>query len=403
MNWNLPIMTALLIPAFSAVTRTGAEAAEIPLRMVVTTNYVIVTNIILVTNYVRETATATVTNGSGALTSTLPRPPAPMSDNADWVQLKSGEWLRGKITSFTYPKLNFDSDKLKDQTFDFKDLVQLWSPRAFCLYGQDNSATGKVHLDGPTITVIGTNEVTFPRDDLVTLSPGTLTEKDYWSGKFSVGANLRSGNTEGADLTSSFTIERRTLSTDIKLEEVGNYSELSGVENVNNFRADLTYDILLTPRVFIRPLFGEYYRDKFQNIRHRGTVSVGAGYFLIKHPDMQWTINGGPGYQYTVFEATEPGSPETASTPAGVLATDFERDLTSKISLEIHYQAIITGTDSGLVTHHSATILSIDITRRLDLDAAFIWDRTERPEPSADGSIPKKDDLRFTLSVGVKF
>src|SRR6516225_4220584 len=147
MNWNLPIITALLIPAFSAVTRTGAEAAEIPLRMVVTTNYVIVTNIILVTNYVRETATATVTNGSGALTSTLPRPPAPMSDNADWVQLKSGEWLRGKITSFTYPKLNFDSDKLKDQTFDFKDLVQLWSPRAFCLYGQDNSATGKVHLD----------------------------------------------------------------------------------------------------------------------------------------------------------------------------------------------------------------------------------------------------------------
>jgi putative salt-induced outer membrane protein YdiY len=251
--------------------------------------------------------------------------------------------------------------------------------------------------------VTGTNEVTFPRDDLVTLSPGTLTEKDYWSGKFSVGANLRSGNTEGADLTSSFTIERRTLSTDIKLEEVGNYSELSGVENVNNFRADLTYDILLTPRVFIRPLFGEYYRDKFQNIRHRGTVSVGAGYFLIKNPDMQWTINGGPGYQYTVFEATEPGSPETASTPAGVLATDFEKDLTSKISLEFQYQAIITGTDSGLVTHHSATILSIDITRRLDLDAAFIWDRTERPEPSADGSIPKKDDLRFTLSVGVKF
>ena len=84
MNWNLSIMTAFLISAPSTVTRTGVEAAEIPLRMVVTTNYVIVTNIVLVTNYVRDgEAAATVSGGSGALR----RPPSPMSDNADWIQL----------------------------------------------------------------------------------------------------------------------------------------------------------------------------------------------------------------------------------------------------------------------------------------------------------------------------
>ena len=40
-------------------------------------------------------------------------PPPPMPDKFDWVQLKSGEWLKGEIKVMYEDSLEFDSEELE--------------------------------------------------------------------------------------------------------------------------------------------------------------------------------------------------------------------------------------------------------------------------------------------------
>ena len=52
-------------------------------------------------------------------------PPPPLPDEFDWIQLTSGEWLKGEIKRLYERKLEFDSVKLDLQEFDWKDVKQV--------------------------------------------------------------------------------------------------------------------------------------------------------------------------------------------------------------------------------------------------------------------------------------
>jgi CheY-like chemotaxis protein len=48
----------------------------------------------------------------------------PPADGFDWIQLKSGEWLKGEIKAMQDRKLEVDSDKLNYLTFEWRDVRQ---------------------------------------------------------------------------------------------------------------------------------------------------------------------------------------------------------------------------------------------------------------------------------------
>jgi putative salt-induced outer membrane protein YdiY len=323
--------------------------------------------------------------------------------SADWIQLKSGEWLRGRLYGMQNRKLEFESDELDDLEFDWKDVYQVITPRALVSYGERESSWGSVRVDREKVTVTGVEQVSFPRYDLVGIAPGSPRELDYWSGRLNVGLNLRAGNTEQADLVTKVKLERRTPSTHLKLEYVGNYSELDGVENVNNQRVSEFFDIFLTRRLFVRAPQSEYYSDSFQNIETRVTVGGGLGYYLIDSPKVEWLVAGGPAYQYIHFETVQAGEDEEQSTPAFGFQSNFEIELTKRTDLELDYQATVANEDSGGVTHHAVVTLELDLTRRLELDLSFIWDRISNPQADITGQVPQQDDFRLNLSLGVKF
>jgi hypothetical protein len=58
---------------------------------------------------------------------------------------------------------------------------------------------------------------------------------------------------------------------------------------------------------------------------------------------------------------------------------------------------------SGERQHHLLTTLSTDLIGDIDFDVSFIWDRTEKPQPAADGTIPKPDDFRMNVAIGFDF
>jgi hypothetical protein len=57
------------------------------------------------------------------------RPPVPVSDKFDWIQLKSGEWLAGKLIAMYDEELEFDSEELDEQTLEWDDIRQIRTAR----------------------------------------------------------------------------------------------------------------------------------------------------------------------------------------------------------------------------------------------------------------------------------
>jgi hypothetical protein len=77
--------------------------------------------------------------------------------------------------------------------------------------------------------------------------------------------------------------------------------------------------------------------------------------------------------------------------------------LTKLIDFELNYPLVAANEESGGTTHHAAATLEIDLTRRLDLDLSFTWDRIANPQADSSGLVPKNSDYRLNLSLGVKF
>lgn len=321
---------------------------------------------------------------------------------ADWIQLTSGEWLRGRLNGMDDFTVDFESDKLHELTIDWKDVLRIHAPQAVVSYGDRQHAEGTLDLEPESAIIRGAGELKIPREQLYRISPGLPREIDNWRAKFNLGLNVRSGNTNQTNVVTGARIERRTSTTNFLLNYNGNFSTLDGEVNTDNQRLNLSFDISLTRRLFLRLPLTEYFRDPFQNVAHRFTIGGGVGYEIYDSVWTRWLVIAGPAFQNTWFESVQAGEPTESSTPAFALQTSYEKYLTEHVDLELIYQGIVTSEEAGRMTHHTSTALSIHLTRSLDLDLQFIWDRTENPQIGADGIQPKKDDLRLNLSMGVE-
>ena len=331
-------------------------------------------------------------------------PPAVGHDTADWLQLKSGEWLRGRLYYIQQRKVEFDSDELDDFTLDLKDVRRVYPANPlFTKFNGRAQVFGKVVVSNDVVEVFGPEQVTLPRDQLTGITPGGKREFDFWSGNLNVGLSLQAGNTKQTTLTTSAELARRTPATTVQLNYLANYSEAEGVQSANNQRINGLYDIRLNRSWFLRPAYLEYYRDQLANIAHKGTFGVGLGYYIFDREGLEWLVAGGPGYQYTRFETVEPGQSDSASTPAAVLQTSFKADITRRLKFIETINVTLTSEEAGLYSHHAVTTLEFEIKRHLDLNVSFVWDYLQNPQTDFSGVVPQHSDFRLIVGVGVKF
>jgi putative salt-induced outer membrane protein YdiY len=343
----------------------------------------------------------------------------PPPDKYDWVQLTSGEWLKGEIKVLYDDVLEFDSDELDLLKLDMEDVKRIIG-----------SGTKIVRLEHPTanhtksrwqrpepISVIGELEVTenkviitsgvseqvFSRSDLIAIVSGEGKESQYWSAKISIGLNLTAGNTEQTDYSSNWDIRRRTAANRFVLNYLGNYSRTRDVDTVDNNRLNFYIDVFKARQYYWRAIFGEYFRDPFQNIENRYTLGTGIGYHLIKTPKTEWDVNVGLAYQHTRFNSVEAGEDPEASTPALAIGTLYETALTKTLDFDVNYSFNIVNEESGKYTHHFVTTLETEITSWLDFDISFVWDRVQEPTANADGTVPEPDDYRLIFSLGIEY
>ena len=326
------------------------------------------------------------------------------SDYTDWVQLTSGEWLKGRIKSMQNWELDIDSDKLNDLDIDWDDVKEVHMSQATILYGDKKTATGPLSITADNVIVSGPTPVEVPRSELLAISAGGDNERKLWSGDFNVGVTLRRGNTNETEVTSTANALRRSAVSRFTFTYAGNYDLISGAKTTDNQRVDISFDRLITPTVYLRPFDGEYYRDVPLNIEHRATISAGVGYFFFDQPKLEWDVYAGPAYQYIHFVNTEPGKPGETSTIAAVFQTNFKKKkLTRYIDVFVNWQGILTSKDAGLFTQQLVGTVRYKITHVLHLDLSLTWNRTEQPQPDSNGHTPKRDDIQTVLTLGVEF
>jgi putative salt-induced outer membrane protein YdiY len=396
--WRWAVLLTLLWPLLV----TCARSAGTP-RFTITTNYIIVTNIVLVTNYLTTApvATTTVTPPKSSLPDLNWGPPA---DTFDWIQLKSGEWLKGSLKAMLDRELEFDSEELNDMTFDWKDIRQVRSPRTFSVLSVSGMTySGPVHITPERVTVGNPNQTSFSRDQLQSFTASATRERNLWSGRVSLGLTLRAGNTEQAEYNSIIDLQRRTPLTRLSIDYIGNVSLAQGIKNANNHRVNVEFDRWLSQRFYLMLPALEYYRDPFQNLDHRLTAGLGVGYDLVDKPKLEWNITTGPAYQYAWFDSATPGEPTEKGAAALTLGTKLKWDITHRLTWRFSYRGQYTSQAVGETTHHADSTLSLEITKRSDLDVSLIWDRISQPKVGADGIEPEPDDFRLVVGLGLAF
>lgn len=336
--------------------------------------------------------------------------PPPDDVKYDWVQLKSGEWLKGEIKSMQQDTLYFDSDELNEQEFDWKDVHKLISPHMNTVVIDDGhhreTLLGSLWITRDKVIVDGEDTVSHPREDVFGLVPGVPKEANFWSGKVSLGLTLRSGNTEQVEYNARATLVRRTPSTRLQFDYLGNFSETDGVEIANNHRGTLNFDVFMSRKLFLRVPFVEYYRDPFQNIAGRLTAGLGVGYDLYNRfnsSKVEWNITAGPAYQHSWYESVEAGEASNEGGAAIVVGTRFNWDMTKRVEVTLDTRAQLSTSSANSSTLHTELIWELEITKRLDLDISFIWDYQADPRADATGATPENSDFRLVLGLGLDF
>jgi long-subunit fatty acid transport protein len=132
-------------------------------------------------------------------------------------------------------------------------------------------------------------------------------------------------------------------------------------------------------------------------------MGVGIGYQLIDTARTDWTIFTGPAYQETSYSEVELGEDRKESAWTWSAGTAFEISLTNRIDLLADYRFNFAKDDAGGYSHRMTSTLEIDLTDSLDFNITAEWSRTEVPKPNADGTIPEKDDYRFSMGIGYEF
>jgi len=331
-------------------------------------------------------------------------PPEPSPTEFDWIRLKSGEWLKGEIERMRDEKMVFDSDELETLELDWDDISAIYSPHehSYVFEGRRIHTGTATMRDGRVVVSSEDGVREFERRKLVSIVPGDRSELSLWSGKLSAGLIARAGNTQSTDVTALFNIRREAPVVRLGLDYNGALSSQSGQRTANNARANYATDVYLSRRFFVTVPSLSFYRDEFQNIEYQLTPGAAIGYDLVDNRWIDWEVGVGAAYQYTAFISVANDS-RFSQDVAAVFSTSLDLDITADIELDTDYRLQLGLTDPGLTTQHLLSTLSVDILGPLELDVSFSWDRLEQPVPNADGTVPKSNDYRLSVGLGIDF
>ena len=343
-----------------------------------------------------------------AAAQTDPRLPSDTSEVlADWIQIYSQEWLKGRFHGMYDRQLEFDSTEFDIKSWDWDDIVQLRTrdPVELGLVSGE-IIVGRIAVNrNDVVVLVGGKPLKLTRGDIISISPIASSRSFFkrWFVKVDAGITILTGNTDENDLNVSGRVKRQTAKDRVIADYIANVSNSNNQKISNNQRLRFNWDRFLTSRFYIKPVGAEWYSDPFQNITARSTIGTGAGYQILTTARTKWEAGGGVGYQRTRFANVEEGATQDSSTGAASGSTHFEQKWTKTVKFTYEYTFNVVNEASGRYNHHMYSLIETKWMKVIDLDVTLVWDRTQHPKPGADGTVPKPDDFRTVVSLGIDF
>ena len=165
----------------------------------------------------------------------------------------------------------------------------------------------------------------------------------------------------------------------------------------------------LGSRWFVTPAFGQFFNDRFQNIKFRATPAAGAGVHIIDAPNVTWDFQTGIGYQFLNYRDVSVATSRCDSNPQNdgfiPLYTYADFDITGDIDLTLSWLTNLVFTTIGNTNHTGRADLAIELTSVIDLDIAFLYLRTEDPPPPPDPLVDpaiKKNDYQLVFGISLE-
>ena len=102
----------------------------------------------------------------------------------EWVELTTGEWLKGTIKVIRHDNMEFDSDNFDTIEIDMKDVLQTYSStvNTFVFTNQRLViGVGRITKDQVIIDTAA-GKMYYPRQQLISVVVGDRTEFKLWTG-----------------------------------------------------------------------------------------------------------------------------------------------------------------------------------------------------------------------------
>ncbi len=279
--------------------------------------------------------------------------PEAYPENFDWVQLASGEWLKGELKFLYEDSLEFDSDELGLLELDWEDVQEVRGHRRYSVrFDGHGKVTGMLHITDDKVFIANMGETReFERSLLIAVAPAATSGLDAWSAKVGLSMNVQKGNTDQVSFNANASAKRRKAASRFSIDYLGIYNQTDGEDTAQNQRANTYYDRFVSRDYYWRVVFGEYFRDPFSNIEHRVTVGSGFGYHIINTSRTRWDFTPGIAYQYSRNKSVEAGENPEQTTPSAVVETVFDTELTKDIDFLASYKINVVNQDSGTYTN----------------------------------------------------
>ena len=330
----------------------------------------------------------------------------PISANGpEWIRLSTGDWISGELESMRDESIKFTNPELGTLRLDWEIVEEFHSGRdnTFVL-GPRRAHTGTVSMKRGIAVVDAAGEaVEIPKEDLLAIIAGELSELNYWSMRALIGITLRSGNTDQEELTAFARLRREDTMTRAQVSYLTAIGNLDGSTTVNNSRINSFLNVFLSDRFFLTPVTASFYFDEFQNIDFRATPGVGIGYKLLDRGRIDLDVELGVGYQYTEYITVADPREKTNDSAVLLLGLKLDANLTSWLTLDSSLRVEMEIPDSSQTTSHLISTLSVDLYGPFTLDTTFLWDWVVDPVTAKGGLTPKSHDLALIAGFGIEF
>ncbi|WNO52827.1 DUF481 domain-containing protein [Stakelama saccharophila] len=170
-----------------------------------------------------------------------------------------------------------------------------------------------------------------------------LRESDFFDlvkGRAEVGGFLTTGNTNQIGVTATVDLKREGFHWRHKVHLQADYQKSSGVETREHYLAAYEPNYKINDRAYVYGAL-QYESDRFLGYYDRYSFSSGAGYSVIKDPDMTLDLELGPAYRYTNFT-----DDTIESNVAGRGSMAFKWKLSSSVTLRQDASAYIQAANS---------------------------------------------------------